>query len=132
MTNELMFRMAFMAFSLMLAFNLGTFAQKVDCSTTTDTETVGRIYAKIEVKYKAQMNHINVTVKDGVVTLQGWATTKGVKKEIEKIAKKTACVKSVMNKLTIGVGGGCGPGEKPCGSICIPEAETCNIRTKVN
>lgn len=120
-----------MAFSLMLAFNFGTYAQKTDCSKTTNAETVDVIYNKIKVKYGAQMSHINVRIKDGVVTLEGWATTKGVKKDIEKFAKKTSCVKKVMNNLTIGVGGGCGPGQKPCGSICIPSDEPCNIRTKL-
>ncbi len=122
--------MALLAFSLMLAFNFGTYAQKTDCSKTTDTAIVDAIYAKIQAKYKSQMSHINVRIKDGEVTLEGWATAKKVKQDIEKMAKKASCVKKVMNNLTIGVGGGCGPGTKPCGSICIPESEPCNIRGK--
>ncbi len=121
-----------MAFSLLLAFNLGIHAQKTDCSKTTDAEIVDAIYAKIKVKYEAQVAHINVRIKDGVVTLEGWATTKGIKKEIEKFARKTDCVKTVLNNLTIGVSGGCGPGQKQCGDICIGSTETCNIRTKGN
>ena len=131
MTNKSMVKMAFLAFSLMLTFSFGTYAQKTDCSKTTDTETVDTIYNKIKVKYETQMSHINVTINDGVVTLEGWTTTKGVKKEIEKFARKTSCVKSVVSNLTIGVGGGCGPGQKPCGDICIPSAQVCNIRTKL-
>jgi BON domain len=130
MTNKSILKMAFMAFSLMLAFNLGTFAQKVDCSKTTDSEIVDAIYTKMKIKHEAQMSQVNVRIKDGVVTLEGWATTKGVKKDIEKMAKKASCVKKVMNNLTIGVGGGCGPGTKPCGDICIPTSEPCNIRVK--
>jgi len=131
MTNKSMLKTTLLAFSLMLAFSLGAHAQKTDCSKTTDTEIVDSIYSKIKVKYEAQMSHINVRIKDGVVTLEGWVTKKGVKKEVEKFARKTGCVKKVMNNLTIGVGGGCGPGQKPCGDICIPLAETCNIRTKL-
>jgi BON domain len=127
MTNKSIVRMALLAFSLMLTFNLGTYAQKTDCSKTTDDQIVSSIYAKIKVKYEAQMDHINVRITDGVVTLEGWATTKSVKKDIEKYAKKTGCVKSVLNMLTIGIGGGCGPGEKPCGGICIPSSAKCNI-----
>lgn len=117
----------------MLMCSSGTFAQKTDCSKTTDAMIVDAIYAKMKVKYEAQMGHVNVRSKARVVTLEGWATTKGIKKDIEKLAKKVGCVKQpVVNNLTIGVGGGCGPGSKPCGSICIPIEEECNIRTKGN
>ena len=128
MTYKSMLKMVLLAFSLVLAFNLGTYAQKMDCSKTTDDQMVDSIYAKIKAKYEGQMKHINVRISGGVVTLEGWATTKGVKKDIEKFAKKTGCVKSVTNKLAIGVGGGCGPGEKPCGDTCIGSSERCNIR----
>jgi hypothetical protein len=130
MTNKSILKITLLAFSLMLTFSLGTYAQKTDCSKTTDAMIVDAIYAKMKVKYEAQMSHVNVRIKDGVVTLEGWATTKGVKKDIEKFAKKTGCVKSVVSNLTIGVGGGCGPGTKPCGDICIPTNEPCNIRVK--
>ena len=130
MTSKSIVKITFLAFSLMLICSIGTHAQKTDCSKTTDTMTVDAIYAKMKVKYEVQMSHVNIRSKDGVVTVEGWATTKGVKKDIEKLARKTGCVKSVANNLTIGVGGGCGPGSKPCGDICIPTAETCNIRTK--
>lgn len=77
------------------------------------------------------MNHINVRSTDRVVTVEGWVTTKKIKGEIDKIVKKANCVKTkdVKNILTVGVGGGCGPGTKPCGTICIPKLETCNIGT---
>jgi len=80
------------------------------------------------------MNHINVRSTDRVVTVEGWVTTKKIKGEIDKIVKKIKCVKTknVINILTIGVGGGCGLGTKPCGTICIPKGETCNIGTLEN
>ena len=111
--------------SISLLFCLAVSGQ--DCTSTTDAQLVSAIQAKMKEKYASQMNHINVRSKDRVVTIEGWATTKKIKGEIEKIAKKIKCVKKVVNILTIGVGGGCGPGTKPCGTICIPVDEECNI-----
>lgn len=121
-------KMALAVFSLLLIFNFGAYGQKTDCSATTDVQTVDAIYDGMKIKYENQMNHINVRSKDGVVTLEGWTTTKKIRKEIEKIAKKTSCVKRVTNDLTVGAGGGCGPGTKKCGGTCIPTSETCNVR----
>jgi hypothetical protein len=128
MKNQLFIKALIAVFALMLIFSAGASAQaKPDCTKVTDNDLVKAVYAKIVTKYKAQVSHINVRVKDGVVTIEGWVTTKSVKKEIEKWAKKVSCVKKVVNILTIGVGGGCGPGMKACGDICIPEKETCNL-----
>lgn len=132
MTNTSILKTVLTVFSLMLIFSVSAFAQKTDCSKITDAEIVEAIYKKIEVKYADQTQHINIRIKDGVVILEGWTTTKSVRKEIEKIAKKTVCVKKVENKLTIGIGGGCAAGQKPCGDICIPSDAVCNIRTKGN
>jgi osmotically-inducible protein OsmY len=131
MINKSIVKMALVAFSLMLTLSLGTYAQKEDCSKKTDAEIVEAIYAKMN-KYEDQKEHINVRVKDGVATLEGWAAKERDKKAIEKIAMKIKCVKSVVNNLKIGAGGGCAAGQKPCGGICIDEAETCNIKTKGN
>jgi hypothetical protein len=130
MLNRSIAKMSFMAIAFLFLCSLSAYAQ--DCTKMTSEEMVSAIYAKIETKYAGQTSHINVTVTDGVVKLQGWVTEKKVRKEIEKFAKKTACVKKVDNQLTIGIGGGCGPGQKTCGDICIPTTETCNIRTKGN
>ena len=127
MTNKSVIKMALVVFSLIIGCNIATFAQKTDCTTVTEAEVVTKIYEKIKVKYADQINHINVRFKDGVVTLEGWVTNKKVKKDIEKMAKSVACVKKVMNDLAIGKSGGCGPGMKECGGICISEKETCNI-----
>ncbi|MGI9056797.1 MAG: BON domain-containing protein [Pyrinomonadaceae bacterium] len=129
MTKKSIVKTTLAVFSLMMLFNIGAFAQKTDCSKMTEADLVKAIYDKIKVKYDNQIIHINVRVKDNVVTLEGWATTKNVRKEIEKIAKKIKCVKKVDNKLTVGIGGGCSPGQKKCGDICIPNGETCNICT---
>ena len=122
-----MMKIILMAFSLILAFNFSAFAQKTDCTKTTDDEIIAAIYNKIKVKYADQIKHINIRAKDGVVTIEGWVTTEKIKKEIGKYAKKIKCVKQVINDLVLGKSGGCGPGQKECGEICISEKETCNI-----
>ena len=127
MKNKSIVKTALIVFSMILAFSLGTFAQKTDCSKTTDDEIVTAIYNKIKVKYADQIKHINVRAKDGVVTIEGWVTTEKIKKEIGKYAKKVKCVKQVVNDLALGKSIGCGPGMKECGGICISEKETCNI-----
>ncbi len=139
MTNKSNCKTLIAVFSLILIFSIGALAQtntnqskddrnkKPDCAQVTDADTVKAIYDKIKIKYASQTKHINVRIIDNVVTLEGWATTKGVRKEIEKYAKETNCVKKAVNKLTIGVGGGCGPGQKRCGDICIDADEDCNI-----
>lgn len=138
MTNKSNCKILTAVFSLMLIFSVGVFAQtngnqsndknkKTDCAQVTDADTVEAIYDKIKIKYDVQAKHINVRIKDNVVTLEGWATTKGVRKDIEKYAKKTSCVKKVVNDLSVGAGGGCAPGQKRCGGACIGSKEECNI-----
>ncbi len=127
MTKTSMIKIALAVFSLMLIGNLGTYAQKTDCSKVTGADTVKAIYDKIKVKYPDLMKQINVRIKDGVVTLEGWVPNKGKRKDIEKFAKKTSCVKKVVNNIKPTAGGGCVDGYKPCGEICIPEREDCNI-----
>ncbi len=128
MKNRTIFRLLILlSFSLFLS--VAASAQTSDCDTTTDAQIVTEIMGKIKLKYASQMTHINVRSSDRVVTVEGWVTTKKIKGEIDKIVKKAKCVKTkdVKNILTIGVGGGCGPGTKACGTICIPKGETCNI-----
>ncbi len=139
MTNKSNCKTLIAVFSLILIFSIGALAQtdtnqskddrnkKPDCTQVTDADTVKAIYDKIKIKYASQTKHINVRIKDNTVTLEGWTTTKGVRKEIEKYAKKTICVKKIVNDLTIGAGTGCGPGTKRCGDICIGSRESCNI-----
>jgi len=141
MTNKSNCKTLTAVFSLILIFSIGTLArtgsdksknnrnQKPDCAKISDADIVKAIYDKIGVKYAGQKKHINVRITDNVITLEGWATTKSVRKEIEKYAKKTNCAKKkkIANNLTIGVSGGCGPGQKQCGDICIGTKESCNI-----
>jgi hypothetical protein len=130
MTKRSMFRITLAVLSLLFFLNVGAAAQKTDCAKATDAEIVKAIYDKLKTKYDSQLIHINVRInKERLVTIEGWATTEKVKKDIKKLALKIKCVKDVDNQLTIGIGGGCGPGTKKCGAICIPLEETCNICT---
>lgn len=118
------------ALAILLATAVNASAQnKKDCATPDDEAIVKAIYAKISEKYDDQIIHINVRSKNGEVTIEGWATTKKIVKDIGKIAKKISCAKKVENKLTVGISGGCGPGLKKCGAICIPQEDVCNICT---
>ena len=127
MKRNSILRWSMMVLAAIIALNLGAYAQKTDCSQKTEKDVVVAVYEKIKVKYANQIRHINIRFKDGVLTLEGWVTTKSIRKDIEKIAKKTECVKQVVNELTIGKGGGCGPGQKECGGLCISEKESCNV-----
>jgi len=137
MTNKSNCKILVAVFSLILIFSISTLAQmndnktgknqKPDCTQVSAADTVKAIYDKIKVKYVGQMSHINVRIKEGVVTLEGWVANKGIRKEIEKYAKKTTCVKKVVNNLELTAGGGCNAGQKPCGTTCIDEKEECNI-----
>jgi osmotically-inducible protein OsmY len=131
MTNKSIVNITLAVLSLILFSSVAATAQKkTDCTKTTDADIVKAIYDEMKKKpdYEKQMIHVNVVSKDGVVTLQGWATTAKIKKAIEKIARKNKCVKSVVNQLGDGPVG-CGPGQKKCGDICIGIEDTCNICT---
>jgi hypothetical protein len=105
----------------------GASAQTVDCTKTTDADLVKAIMEKIAAKYPDLTQQVNVHVEKGVVYLEGWVANKDARKDIEKIAKNTSCVKKVKSKLKKATGGGCGAGQKQCGEICIPSNQTCNI-----
>lgn len=109
---------------------VGTFsvsAQTTDCSKTTDADIAKSIMEQIKAKYPDLTQQVNAHVEDGIAYLEGWVADKNARKEIEKIAKKTSCVKKVKSKLKKATGGGCGAGQKPCGDTCIPSTQTCNI-----
>ena len=105
--------------------NATVFAAEDKCVTVTKDDLAKSINEKIKGKYQDQQNHLNVSVKDNIVTLDGWVTTKDVKKEIEKFAKKTKCVKKVINSLGIGPGAGCTRQQQQCRDICISNSSEC-------
>lgn len=129
MINKSIVKITLAVFSLILFSSIGASAQKTDCSKMTDAQIVKAIYDKMKKKssLEKQILHVNVRSKNGVVTLEGWTTTKKIKAEIVKIAQKIKCVKKpVINELG-DAPVGCGPGQKRCGTVCIPVEEECNI-----
>ncbi len=100
------------------------------CSKTTDADLVKAIKEKFEAdtEIKDQMQHINISVKKRVVTLEGWLDGKEAVAKAVAIVKKTKCVKKVFSTLkTNGGSVGCGAGQKACGGICIDKSSECTI-----
>ncbi len=107
------------------SFNIS--AQTMDCSKTTDADIAKSVMEQIKAKYPDLTQQVNAHVENGIIYLEGWVADKNARKEIEKMAKQTSCVKKVKSKLKKATGGGCGAGAKPCGDTCIPSNHTCNI-----
>lgn len=115
------------------------------CESVTDAQLVEEIYAKFKAHgdLAGQLSHINVISINRVIKLQGWTDSKGDYKDAFNIVVSTKCVVMINvqlfrdsppaegDSLKSGAGG-CQAGTKPCGDICIPEGDTCNIsgRTK--
>ena len=99
------------------------------CSKTTDEDLVSAIRESLaaDAAIKDQMSHLNVSVKKRVVTLEGWLSGNGTVAKAVSIVKKTKCVRRVVNRLKTKGGGSCGPGQKPCGDICIRKDSECTI-----
>lgn len=103
--------------------------QKTDCTQTTDANLVKTLYEKIKTDsdLSSQLSHINFSVKDKKVTIEGWVAGKNRKKAVEKLVKNTVCVKKVKNNLATYLTTGCGPGQKQCGEICIDKNSECTV-----
>lgn len=114
-----------------------TYAQK--CEDTTNEQIVEYMYAKIKSNSKlaSQISHINIISENRVVRFQGWVESENDYKSIESIALGNNCivminpsVKDFARKKPDGEslrGGMCVGETKPCGDICIPNNDTCNI-----
>jgi hypothetical protein len=115
-------------------------ASAQDCSSTTDAQLVTTILDEIKKDsvLAPQMSHIVVGSVNRFVKLQGWTDTKG---NYDRLVSKTACVVAInVNRFEETPPpadsplrpqrGGCGPGTKPCGDVCIPEADACSDKSK--
>ena len=102
---------------------------QTNCSATTDDDIVKAVKENLEADsdIKDQMRHLNVSVKNRTVTLEGWLDGKITVAKAVTVAKKTKCAKKVISKLKERGGGSCGPGQKPCGDTCIDRRSACNI-----
>ncbi len=126
----------FAVFVTLNANSRQAFAQS--CDDVTDQKMVTDLYARINAdkSLASQLSHINVTVLNKVVKLEGWTNTKKDYDKIVDIANATNCAR-IINKNpllsspppegdAIRSSGGCASGTKPCGDICIPENDVCN------
>lgn len=114
-----------------------TFAQK--CEDTTDQQIVDYMYAKMKENSKLapQISHINVISTNRAVRFQGWVESADDYTKLEKIALGNSCIRLInpsVNDLArekpegeLLRGGVCAGETKPCGDICIPVNDTCNI-----
>lgn len=127
MKKNSILRCSLIIFAVIAALGLSVKAQKTDCSKKTDVEIIKAVYDKIQAADGTQIRHINVIYKDGVITIEGWASTKKLRNEFAKLAKKVECVKKVVNNLKVGDTGDCAAGQRECGDMCISEKQPCNI-----
>lgn len=126
---------------LMFVFSAAAFERPAyaQCEDVTDAKIVNDILAKIrgDKSLYAQLGHINVQSTNFAVKFQGWTDTKRDYDRVVGFAEM-ACVRVInVNAFTSspppaestlrGGAGGCAAGTKPCGDLCIPEADSCNI-----
>ena len=114
-----------------LFLSAGAAFAQTGCSKTTDAEIVQAIKQQFEADagIKDQMRHVNISVKKRRVTLEGWLDGNALVVKAVALARKTKCVKGVVSRLKTSGGGSCGPGQKPCGDICIDRRSSCTIGT---
>jgi osmotically-inducible protein OsmY len=114
---------------VVLFWGVGATTAQTRCSKTTDADLMQTIKEKFaaDADIKDQMRHLNVSVKNRVVKLEGWLDGKVLVDKAIATAKKTKCVKSVVSKLKTNGGGSCGPGQRPCGDGCIDRRSECTI-----
>lgn len=109
------------------------------CGSPDDSQIVSDIYGRLKADkgLAAQIPHINVISINGAVKFQGWADSKKDYDRIQYIGLSTNCTKLVnMNNFaetpppadsTERSSVGCASGTKPCGDICIPDGDSCNL-----
>lgn len=67
----------------------------------SDDEIYDKVRLKLASDRDVRGGHIDVEVKDGVVTLRGQVHDDRAKKKAEKLAKKEKGVKKVVNELKV-------------------------------
>jgi hypothetical protein len=110
-------------------FTVSAAAVQARCAATTDAEIVAAIQEKIKAdkRFDGRRNTFNVSSRKRVVTLRGEAYSKAEIRDLGKLALTTKCVRKVNNKVMWGKQGGCPPGLKECGEVCIGKDEDCNM-----
>ncbi len=131
-------------FSLLLVFAIGASGERVygqTCSSTPEA-IVASVYTQIagNKSLADQVNHINVQFtnydqngNNGAIRLQGWVRSQSDYDKVYEYAMEANCVTRVntqefSNAEPTDLKGACSPPvTKPCGDICIPGGDTCNI-----
>jgi len=139
-------KIAVLCCSLLLFFVSGSFAAlgsksplatppqaaKADCA---DAAIVLAIYKNLQTDtdLKDQIGHINVSVKNGKVKLNGFAAGPGAVAKAGVLAQKaSSCVKgAVLNKLKNRKPVSCPDGQKDCDGTCIDKDADCNLPPKL-
>lgn len=136
-------KFSFFAFVVIFcAFARHTPAQ--DCTTVTDEDIVTAIVDEIkgDSLLSGQLSHIVVGSVNKFAKLQGWTDNKRGYDRLISIVSGVKCVKAInVNRFEEipppadspsrpQSGGGCAPGMKACGDVCIPDGDTCSARTK--
>jgi hypothetical protein len=140
--------LAFIVF-IASAFASNQAVKAQDCSKVTDEDILHGVEGRLKADSKIgpQMEHINLWVTNRVVIFYGYTDNKGDDYRAQSIALKAACGGPVnINKLLDYVptpgndpynmlraaDGACASGTKPCGDICIPNGDTCNIKSRAS
>ena len=134
---------AFVLLVLLAVFAVIERPTLAQCSRTTDEQTDEQIVTEIYDKIKgdknlaSQISHINVMSRYSAVKIHGWADSKSDYDKIVDFGMTAKCVKllNISNfspsppsaESSLRSTSGCAAGTKPCGDICIPEADICNI-----
>jgi hypothetical protein len=118
-------------------------ASAQDCTATTDAQLVTTIYDKVKADrvLGPQISHIIIGSVNRFVKLQGWTDSKSDFERLHDLVSKVPCVIAInVNRFEETPPpadsplrpqpGGCGPGMKACGDVCIPENDSCSDRTK--
>lgn len=127
-------------FAFILSVWAGAQPAFAQCSQMTDAQIVAYVYGKINEDdgLKSQSSHINVVgaASLAAVKLQGWVDSKSDFDKVRGIAAGLKCLKVNVNDFEPTApapnsaqrsSGGCASGTKPCGDICIPDGDVCNI-----
>jgi osmotically-inducible protein OsmY len=67
----------------------------------TDNVVYDRVFRRIANDRDLKTTAIEITVSEGVVTLQGWIDSEKRRQRIEQVVHKTAGVKKVVNEVKV-------------------------------
>ena len=112
------------------------------CTAKTDEEIVVAIVdaIKSDSLLAPQLTHIVVGSVNRFVKLQGWTDTTRSGERLMELVRKAGCPTAVnvnrfeetpppANSPLRPQPGGCAPGMKQCGDVCIPDTDSCSEKS---